>query len=214
MINSKQELCFYIMADRIMNGLPPQRTLFEKIQSLLFHKYDIAVCLRLMRYASYYKNKKNPSLLDKIRGKLVSYKYSRLSQKLGFCIGYDVFGYGLFIPHYGTIVVNSKVRAGNYCVLHTSTCVGGSKKVFGDGLYMGAGAKIMGTLTLGNWVSVAANSLVNKSFGDNVLLAGMPAIEKRNNYQKWYERDGGIFLQRFLAVEELKNKMFGNKTSI
>lgn len=195
-----------------MNGLPTICTLSEKIQSLLFHKHEITNCLRLMRYASYYKNKKNPSILDKIRGKWFAYKYSRLSEKLGFCIGYDVFGYGLFIPHYGTIVVNSKVRAGNYCVLHTSICIGGSNKVFGDGLYMGAGAKIMGTLTLGDWVSVAANSLVNKSFGDNILLAGMPAIVKRNDYPKWYERDGGIFLQRFLTVEKLKNKMFANQT--
>ncbi len=197
------------MADRIMNGLPPKRTLLEKIQSLLFHKHDIAVCLRLMRCASYYKNKKDPSILDKICRKWFSFKYYHLSEKLGFCIGYDSFGYGLIIPHYGTIVINSKIRAGNYCVLHTSICIGGSNKVFGDGLYMGAGAKIMGTLTLGNWVSVAANSLVNKSFGDNVLLAGMPAIIKRTNYPKWYERDGDIFLQRFLAVEKLKNKMFG-----
>ena len=51
------------------------------------------------------------------------------------------FGYGLVIPHYGTIVVNGGVRAGNYCVLHTSTCIGGSDKVIGGGLYLAAGAK-------------------------------------------------------------------------
>lgn len=32
MINSKKELDFYIMADRIMNGLPPHRTIKEKIK--------------------------------------------------------------------------------------------------------------------------------------------------------------------------------------
>lgn len=53
--------------------------------------------------------------------------------KLGFSIGYDVFGYGLHIPHYGTIVVNGICKIGNYAVLHTSTCIGGAGKVIGDG---------------------------------------------------------------------------------
>ena len=34
-------------------------------------------------------------------------------------------GYGAVIPHYGTIVVNGDARLGNYCVLHTSTCIAG-----------------------------------------------------------------------------------------
>ena len=38
---------------------------------------------------------------------------------------------------------------------------------------------MVGELTLGNHVTVAAHSLVNKSFGDNVLLVGCPAIAKK-----------------------------------
>ena len=65
----------------------------------------------------------------------------------------------------------------------------------------------MGTLTLGNNVSVAANSLVNKSFGDCVLLTGMPAIVKRENYPSWYERDGERFADRVKMCELLKSQM-------
>lgn len=56
--------------------------------------------------------------------------------KLGFTIAENVFGYGLVIPHYGTIVVGSGNRIGNYAVLHTSTCITAGKKNIGDGLYL------------------------------------------------------------------------------
>lgn len=130
------------------------------------------------------------------------------SLKLGFSIGKDVFGYGLLIPHYGTIVVNATARIGNYSVLHTSTCVGGNGIKIGDGLYLSTGAKIMGgDITLGDAVSVAAGSLVKKSVGSNVLLAGMPAKEIKNDYLWWYERDGNSFANRVTMVETLKMKM-------
>lgn len=147
------------------------------------------------------------SLSDKILGAYYSYRFRCLSQHFGFSIGWNVFGYGLVIPHYGTIVVNSGVKAGSYCVLHTSTCIGGSRKTIGNGLYLASGAKIMGNLTLGNGVSIAANSLVNKSFGDNVLLTGMPATIKKRDYPDWYQRDGEKYSKRVMACERLREKM-------
>lgn len=63
--------------------------------------------------------------------------------KLGFTIAENVFGYGLVIPHYGTIVVGSGNRIGNYAVLHTSTCITAGKKNIGDGLYLSTGAKVL-----------------------------------------------------------------------
>ena len=160
--------------------------------------------LRYMRKSSYYHTKENPSIIDRLKSKWYGYRFSKLSLELGFSIGRDVFGYGLVIPHYGTIVVNSGVRAGNYCVLHTSTCIGGANKIIGDGLYLASGAKIMGDVNIGNGVSVAAGSLVNKSCGNNLLLAGMPAIPIKENYPLWYDRDGDKFRRRVQYIEELK----------
>lgn len=60
-------------------------------------------------------------------------------------------------------------------------------------------------VSIGNNVSVAANSVVLSSFDDNVLLAGMPAQVVRLNYTSWYERDN--LSERVNQVEELKNKM-------
>lgn len=207
MIYNKKELYFYIKADRIMNGLTQKRTLRERLYFFQSPHMKIINLLRYMRMSCYYKGLKKPTIIDRFLGTYYSYMYENLSIQLGFSIGYNVFGYGLVIPHYGTIVVNDGVRAGNFCVLHTSTCIGGSDKIIGDGLYLASGAKIMDKLILGNGVSVAANSLVNNSVGNNVLLTGCPAFVKRQNYPYWWERDGEKYIQRVAKVEKLKKQM-------
>lgn len=133
--------------------------------------------------------------------------YNRISKKLGFSIGYNVFGYGLVIPHYGTIVVGGNNRCGNYCVLHTSTCITGNGKVIGDALYLSTGAKVTSKVVLGDNVSVGANSVVNKSVIDgNVMIAGAPAKVIKSTVA-WYIRDGESFSSKVNAIENLRQKM-------
>jgi len=127
-----------------------------------------------------------------------------LGAKLGFSIGYDVFGYGLRIPHPGTIVVGSSNKIGNYAVLHTSTCVTNNEKVIGDGFYCSTGVKMTSSLTLGNNISIGANSLVNKSYcGDNALLGGMPAKYIKDE-AAWYIRDNNLW--KIEKIEERRKK--------
>lgn len=132
----------------------------------------------------------------------------RLGIKLGFSIAKDALGYGVVIPHYGTIVVGGGNKIGNYSVLHTSTCITHGQNVIGDMFYLSTGSKIIGDgIRLGDNVSVCANSVVNKSVpGSNILLAGLPANIKRNDYPSWTERDRDIYTQRVLMIEELKKK--------
>lgn len=134
-------------------------------------------------------------------------KYSKLSKKLGFSIGYNVFGYGLIIPHYGTIVVGDSNRCGNYCVLHTSTCITSNGKTIGDAFYLSTGAKVTTKVAIGDNVSVGANSVVNKSFEDgNIMIAGAPA-KMIKPMDAWYIRDGKSFIDKVKAIENLKIKM-------
>jgi len=79
--------------------------------------------LKEIRYCSYYDCTKN-----KYGGLKHFIRYRKLGIKLGFSIGYNVFGYGLHLPHMGTIVVNNTTRAGNFCVFQTSICIGGNGK--------------------------------------------------------------------------------------
>ena len=121
---------------------------------------------------------------------------------MGFSIGYNVFGYGLVIPHYGTIVVGGTNQIGNYAVLHTSICISDNGKEIGDGFYCATGVKITSKLTLGDNVSVGANSLVNKSYKENnVLIGGAPARVIKTE-APWYVRDN--FEQKVNDIEKLK----------
>lgn len=201
MIKSKKELKFYMAADMMMNKGTFNRSFKNHIRDFLYSDYTI-IFLRLMRKVDYYSNA--PSLWGRVLKVWYSILYKRISLKMGFYIGPHCFGYGLVIPHPGTIVVGESNRIGNYAVLNTSTCISGNGKVIGDALYLAAGAMITSKVVLGDNISVGANSVVNKDFKeDNVMIAGAPAkIIKRT--EPWYIRDGEIFHNRVKAIENMK----------
>ena len=97
--------------------------------------------------------------------------------RLGFTIPKNVFGPGLCIVHYGTIVVSPNAKVGSNCRLHPSTSIGdyNGAPTLGNNVYIGPGAKLFGDIVLGDNVAVGANAVVNRSFGSNVTLAGIPA---------------------------------------
>ena len=197
MIHTKKELEFYICADRIMNGRPIKKTIQERVCGGGIIDY-----LESMRKCSFYS--KQSGLLNRIRFYCCRWQYRNLGIKYGFSIGYDVFGYGLVIPHYGTIVVGNSNRIGNYAVLHTSTCISDNAKEIGDALYLSTGVKMTSKIKLGNNVSVGANSVVNKSFPEgNCMIAGAPAIKKKECVA-WYIRDGQLYIDKVNNVEYLK----------
>lgn len=61
-------------------------------------------------------------------------------------------------------------------------------------------------LTLGDNISVGANSVVNKSFSSDCMIAGAPAVRIKDAVA-WYERDGESYANKVKRIEELKQKM-------
>lgn len=208
-INSRAELRFVLMADLMMNRGVVRRSIKLRLRNLLIPDYIMSY-LRCMRHVSFYSGRKG--LLNKFLFIIYAVRYRRLGIKLGFSIGCDCFGYGLVIPHYGTIVVGESNRIGNYAVLHTSTCISGNSKVIGDALYLSTGATMTTKLNLGSNISVGANSVVNKSFEeDNVMIAGSPAKVIKSS-QPWYIRDGIEYSQKVEFIEKLKQEyLYGNQ---
>lgn len=109
-------------------------------------------------------------------------RWRRLGLRLGFTIPPNVFGPGLSIAHYGTIVVNPHVRVGAGCRIHVGVNIGTAKgtddqtPTIGDNAYLGPGAKLFGAITLGDNVTVGANAVVIRSYPEgNVTLVGVPA---------------------------------------
>lgn len=204
MIQSKKHLRFYLKADMMMNRGYFKTPFRIWLQELLSPDYTMKF-LKAMRKVQYYSHCNVTGggiflIINKIQ-------FSRLSRKLGFSIGYDVCDYGLVIPHHGTIVVGNTNRIGPYAVLHTSTCITDTGRKIGKGLSLSTGAKITGGEVLGDHITVAANSVVTRSFAEgNALLVGIPAFKKRG-YTDWYSSLTGEWKRRVDEVENLKIKM-------
>ena len=145
-----------------------------------FYNYWWMDCLRFqlrLRRIEYLHNTAGHNPLKGLWRFVLEVVNHRLATRLGFTIPKNVFGPGLHIVHYGTIVVHPDARVGRNCRLHPSTSIGDYNGVprLGDNVYIGPGAKIYGPVTLGENVAVGANAVVNKSFGSNVTLGGVPA---------------------------------------
>lgn len=185
MISSRKELILYIKADNMMNRGGFKRTLRQKMRELIFPDYIMSY-LRCLRKDEYYRGSNNNGFCKKIN----TIRLYRLGVKCGFSIAPGVCGYGLTIPHYGTIVVGGGNTIGNYAVLHTSVRITAGKKRIGNALYLSTGAKIVHDVQLGDDISVGANSLVNKTQVEGkCLLGGVPAVRIKDSIP-WYIRDG------------------------
>ena len=180
MIKTKTDYLFYLEADRIAKSKPKKLTFEQRFKEVFFPDL-VFEFQKTLRKIEYIRNcKQDP--LGKIQLFFVSIKFKRLSYKLGFSIPPNVFGPGLSIAHYGTIIINGASRIGANCRLHacvnigTEAGYGGKAPIIGDNCYIGPGAKIYGAIKLGNDVAIGANAVINKSFSENnISLGGIPA---------------------------------------
>ncbi len=141
----------------------------------LFRHPGAFYCVVLRHYEFHSNNKGWYHKLMRIYWYLIKREYSI---KLGIQISKNCFDSGLQIPHWGLIVVNPRAKIGKNCRIHAGVNIGeknGSSPVIGNDVYIGPGAKIFGNIIIGNNVTIGANAVVNKSFPDNCVIAGVPA---------------------------------------
>jgi serine O-acetyltransferase len=83
-------------------------------------------------------------------------------------------GGGLRLPHPTGIIIHPTARIGPNCqIFHQVTLA--STVVMGGHVDLGAGAKVIGPLTIGDHVEVGANSVVTKDVASGATVAGIPA---------------------------------------
>lgn len=91
-------------------------------------------------------------------------------------------GPGLYIPHPGCIVVNPKCKLGSNVYLSHDVLLGKAHSGprvgvpdIGDDVFIGAGARLLGKLTVGNNAAIGANAVVLSDIPANAFAAGSPA---------------------------------------
>jgi serine O-acetyltransferase len=87
-------------------------------------------------------------------------------------------GPGLVIHNFSCIFVLAK-RIGHSCTLNQGVTVGSIRgtgwPTLGNNVYLGAGAKVMGGVTVGDNVVISANSFVAADVPHNCTVMGVPA---------------------------------------
>jgi serine O-acetyltransferase len=182
MINSKEDYLYYLEADRIALGKPKYSL---NVQFDEYLKLDLIWSFqRLLRKSEYFKNVKiKNSFRCKFSYYFIKRRFKKKSLKLGFSIPENVFGAGLAIVHYGTIVINQNTIIGKNCRIHACVNIGASggkegAPTIGDNVYIGPGAKIYGKIEIPSNCAIAANAAVGKSFyKEGMVLGGVPAKE-------------------------------------
>ena len=91
-------------------------------------------------------------------------------------------GSGFFIDHGMGVVIGETAEIGNYVTLFQGVTLGGTGKergkrhpTLGSHVVVGAGAKILGGITVGDNVKIGANSVVLKNVSTNSTVIGVPA---------------------------------------
>jgi serine O-acetyltransferase len=112
--------------------------------------------------------------------------FNKLNAMLGNCIigrGAD-FGPGLVLIHSTGVVINGRVRGGSNVYIEHQVTIGAERRtnpVLGSDVFIGAGAKIIGQVHVGNGSRVGANAVVVRDVPAHSTVVGIPARVVRHH---------------------------------
>lgn len=122
------------------------------------------------------------------------FRARRISQKAARKTGIEIhpgaqIGKGLFIDHGSGVIIGETAIIGDNVTLYQGVTLGGTGKETGkrhptlcDNVMVSAGAKIIGSFTIGENSKIGAGSVVLEEVPPNCTVVGVPGrIVKRNN---------------------------------
>lgn len=89
-------------------------------------------------------------------------------------------GKGFHLIHSGNIQIHPNTVIGDYCGIQQDVTLGTAMErkgapIIGNNVYIGKGATILGKVTIGDGVRIAANTLVIDNVPPNTTAIGVPA---------------------------------------
>jgi len=126
-----------------------------------------------------------PPLLRKCFSLVYKILYKWIQVVTGIELPCEVeIGRNFVIDHFSGIVVSGYAKFGDNCRIRTGVVVGLKRveepcaPVIGDNVDIGAGAKLLGKIKVGNNVLIGANAVVVDDVPDNSIAVGNPAIAR------------------------------------
>ncbi|NMC08006.1 MAG: serine O-acetyltransferase [Candidatus Lokiarchaeota archaeon] len=105
-------------------------------------------------------------------------------------------GKDFFIDHGSGVVIGETAEIGDNCLLYQGVTLGGTSDkrekrhpTLLNHVIVGAGAKVIGPITIGNNVRIGANSVVIESVPDNSVVVGIPGKVVSRNGERVQEGD-------------------------
>lgn len=131
--------------------------------------------LFVLRKAQKYQKKSVPGLFWRFILRHYQIKY-------GFQIYPETqIGEGLYLGHWGALVINPKAKIGKNCNIAQGVTIGQQNRgknegypVIGDEVWIGTNAVIVGSVSIGKNVLIAPNAYVNFDVPDNSMVMGNP----------------------------------------
>ncbi len=150
-----------------------------------------------------------------------------ISQGARFLTGIEIhpgatIGRGLFIDHGSGVVIGETAIVGDNCTLYQGVTLGGTGKdvgkrhpTLGEGVLVGAGAKLLGNFTVGDHAKIAAGAVVLGEVPSNSTAVGIPARVVRRSGERVEDLDqthipdpvSQQFCRIGVKLEELENKL-------
>ena len=126
-----------------------------------------------------------PAPLRKLFSALYHLLYKLVQILTGIELPCEVqIGRNFVIDHFGGIVVSGYARFGDDCRIRNGVVVGLARvddpvaPVIGNNVDIGAGAKLLGRITVGDNVVIGANAVVVRDVPPDSIAVGVPAVAR------------------------------------
>jgi serine O-acetyltransferase len=169
-VRSRKDLRHYVRADAEASGATQWRFRYRVTRRVLYFQW-------LLRRTEYWENV-HQDPLGRLVALVLRTRLHFLGERLGFTVPRNVFGPGLSIAHFGTVVIHRRSVVGENCRLHPDVTLGeqdGGFPWLGNDVWVGPGARIVGGIKIGDGAAVGANAVVLSDVPPRVTVAGVPA---------------------------------------